>query len=149
MLETEVSVSVPVPAESFTVKPPGPTIAPRTSTSSQQYSATPAIQPAAQERVIEQIADDRLSLEAGDTILLIVEDDPHYARVLVDLARDRGFKVLVAARGSAWLYPLANLAHGLMPFCFLVACYTPNPVFVVISASMIRPTTNTPASVTM
>ncbi|MBV9564899.1 MAG: response regulator, partial [Bradyrhizobium sp.] len=26
--------------------------------------------------------------------------DPHYARVLVDLARDKGFKVLVAARGA-------------------------------------------------
>jgi len=29
-----------------------------------------------------------------------VEDDPHYARVLIDLARDKGFKVLVAARGT-------------------------------------------------
>ena len=38
--------------------------------------------------------------EPGDTILLIVEDDPHYARVLIDLARDKGFKVLVAARGT-------------------------------------------------
>ena len=45
---------------------------------------------------IEQIPDDRLDLEPGDTILLIVEDDPHYARVLIDLARDKGFKVLVA-----------------------------------------------------
>ena len=32
--------------------------------------------------------------------LLIVEDDPHYARILVDLARDKGFKVLVAMRGA-------------------------------------------------
>jgi len=32
--------------------------------------------------------------------LLIVEDDPHYARVMVDLARDKGFKVLVAMRGA-------------------------------------------------
>jgi CheY-like chemotaxis protein len=29
-----------------------------------------------------------------------VEDDPHYARVLIDLARDKGFKVLVAMRGA-------------------------------------------------
>ncbi len=29
-----------------------------------------------------------------------MEDDPHYCRVLVDLARDRGFKVLVAMRGD-------------------------------------------------
>jgi len=32
--------------------------------------------------------------------LLIVEDDPHYARLLLDLARDRGLKALVAQRGS-------------------------------------------------
>jgi CheY-like chemotaxis protein len=52
------------------------------------------------ERAVEQIGDDRLLLEAGDMVLLIVEDDPHYARVMVDLARDNGFKVLVAHRGA-------------------------------------------------
>ena len=52
------------------------------------------------ERPVEQIADDRDDLQPGDTVLLIVEDDPHYARVLVDLARDSGFKVLVATRGA-------------------------------------------------
>ena len=36
----------------------------------------------------------------GDLSLLVVEDDPHYARVLADLARDQGFKVLVASRGT-------------------------------------------------
>ncbi len=52
------------------------------------------------ERPIEQIPDDRHEIQPGDSILLIVEDDPHYCRVLVDLARGRGFKVLVAARGA-------------------------------------------------
>ncbi len=33
-------------------------------------------------------------------MLLIVEDDPHYARVLCDLSRDKGFKVLVAQTGA-------------------------------------------------
>ncbi len=51
------------------------------------------------ERGAEQIPDDRLDIVPGDSILLIVEDDPHYARVIMDLARDRGFKVLVAMRG--------------------------------------------------
>jgi CheY-like chemotaxis protein len=32
--------------------------------------------------------------------LLIVEDDPHYARVVCDLSRDKGFKVLIANTGS-------------------------------------------------
>ncbi|HXY03088.1 MAG TPA: response regulator, partial [Terriglobales bacterium] len=49
---------------------------------------------------VESIADDRQSLQPDDVVLLIVEDDPHYARVLCDLARDKGFKVLVANRGA-------------------------------------------------
>jgi CheY-like chemotaxis protein/signal transduction histidine kinase/HAMP domain-containing protein len=48
----------------------------------------------------ESIPDDRDSLQPGDAVLLIVEDDPHYARVLADLSRDKGFKVLVAMRGA-------------------------------------------------
>jgi len=48
----------------------------------------------------EQLTDDRANVQPGDEILLIVEDDPHYARVLLDLARDKGFKALVAARGT-------------------------------------------------
>ena len=56
--------------------------------------------PAAAERPVEQIPDDRLEIQPGDPILLIVEDDPHYARIMIDLARDKGFKVLVAMRGA-------------------------------------------------
>ncbi len=36
-------------------------------------------------------------------MLLIVDDDPHYARVLLGLARDKGFKGIVANRGQAAL----------------------------------------------
>jgi HAMP domain-containing protein/CheY-like chemotaxis protein/signal transduction histidine kinase len=52
------------------------------------------------ERPIEQIPDDRHEIQPGDSILLIVEDDPRYCRVLIDLARDKGFKVLAATRGA-------------------------------------------------
>jgi CheY-like chemotaxis protein/HAMP domain-containing protein/GAF domain-containing protein len=52
------------------------------------------------ELAVEQVPDDRAILQPGDTALLIVEDDPHYARILADLARDAGFKVLVAMRGA-------------------------------------------------
>src|SRR6202034_1745330 len=52
------------------------------------------------EHPVEQIADDRNNLQPDDAVLLIVEDDPHYARVLCDLSRDKGFKVLVALRGT-------------------------------------------------
>jgi HAMP domain-containing protein/CheY-like chemotaxis protein/GAF domain-containing protein len=63
-----------------------------------------------QERPIEQIADDREDLQPGDMVLLIVEDDPHYARILIDLAHDNGFKVLVASAGAEAL-ALANDYH--------------------------------------
>jgi CheY-like chemotaxis protein len=52
------------------------------------------------EHPVEAIADDRNNLQPDDAVLLIVEDDPHYARVLCDLSRDKGFKVLVALRGT-------------------------------------------------
>jgi len=52
------------------------------------------------ERIVEAILDDRHELQPGDSILLIVEDDPHYGRVLVDLARDKDFKVLIASTGA-------------------------------------------------
>jgi HAMP domain-containing protein/CheY-like chemotaxis protein/signal transduction histidine kinase len=52
------------------------------------------------EHPVEKIPDDRDNLLPDDAILLIVEDDPHYARVLRDLSRDKGFKVLVALRGA-------------------------------------------------
>ncbi len=48
----------------------------------------------------ERIDDDRERLQPDDTALLIVEDDPHYARILCDLAHDKGFKVLVASHGA-------------------------------------------------
>jgi CheY-like chemotaxis protein/signal transduction histidine kinase len=52
------------------------------------------------ERPTERIADDRENIVPEDEVLLIVEDDPHYARILADLSRDNGFKILVAATGA-------------------------------------------------
>jgi len=48
----------------------------------------------------DHLEDDRHSLQPDDSVLLIVEDDLHYARILCDLSHDKGFKVLVATRGT-------------------------------------------------
>jgi len=47
------------------------------------------------------IDDDRNLIEPGDSVLLIVEDDITFARILVDLAHEHSLKALVAIRGSA------------------------------------------------
>jgi HAMP domain-containing protein/CheY-like chemotaxis protein/signal transduction histidine kinase len=99
----------------------GPTVAPRPA-ATPPYPAVPALQAPTQERIIEQLPDDRLNLEPGDTILLIVEDDPHYARVLIDLARDKGFKVLVAARGAEAL----ELAKQFQPSAVSLDVFLPD-----------------------
>jgi CheY-like chemotaxis protein/signal transduction histidine kinase len=99
----------------------GPTVAPRAQTPS-PFASAPAQQVTAQERVIEQLPDDRLNLEPGDAILLIVEDDPHYARVLIDLARDKGFKVLSAARGAEAL----DLAKQFQPTAVSLDVFLPD-----------------------
>ncbi len=57
----------------------------------------------ANEPVAQEVEDDRNSLQPGDALLLIIEDDPRYARILCDLSRDKGFKVLVALRGAEGL----------------------------------------------
>jgi CheY-like chemotaxis protein/two-component sensor histidine kinase len=62
------------------------------------------------ERPPEPIIDDRDDLAPEDSVVLIVEDDPHYSRVMVDLAKDEGFKVLVAHRGADAL-ALARAHH--------------------------------------
>jgi CheY-like chemotaxis protein/signal transduction histidine kinase/HAMP domain-containing protein len=51
------------------------------------------------ERAVQPFKDDRTEIEPSDPVLLIVEDDPHYARIILELARDKGFKALIATRG--------------------------------------------------
>ncbi len=60
----------------------------------------PASAITAMEDPIEVLEDDRNNIQPGDAVLLIVEDDVHYASILCDLSREKGFKVLVALRGA-------------------------------------------------
>jgi len=55
-----------------------------------------------------EIEDDRNTLEPNDHIVLIVENDPTFAKLLLDLVRKTGFKGLVTPRGETALI-LANL----------------------------------------
>jgi signal transduction histidine kinase/DNA-binding response OmpR family regulator/HAMP domain-containing protein len=55
--------------------------------------------------LVEDLAidDDRNVIQPGDPVLLIVEDDITFARILLDLAHEKNLKALIALRGSAAL----------------------------------------------
>ncbi len=59
-----------------------------------------------------EIDDDRNLIHPGDRVLLIVEDDVTFARILVDMAHERGIKVLVALRGGTALTLAREFAPG-------------------------------------
>jgi HAMP domain-containing protein/CheY-like chemotaxis protein/signal transduction histidine kinase len=69
-----------------------------------------------------RVEDDRGSISDGEAALLIVEDDPHYARVICDLSRDKGFKVLVAMTGAEAL----SLAHQYTPTAISLDVFLPD-----------------------
>ena len=51
--------------------------------------------------VEEQIPDDRDKIKHGDRVVLIVEDDLNFARIMLEMARDKGFRGIVATRGES------------------------------------------------
>ncbi len=118
--------STPGVGSSFTLYLPlkyvGPTASPRPAAASSQQASRPAIAHGTVERPVEQIPDDRMEIQPGDSILLIVEDDPHYARVIADLARDKGFKVLASARGAQAL----ELAKQYQPTAISLDIFLPD-----------------------
>ena len=53
--------------------------------------------------VVQQIEDDRDGLVDTDKVILIIEDDPNFAKILCDKCHEKGFKSLAAATGEAGL----------------------------------------------
>ncbi|HEX6746100.1 MAG TPA: HAMP domain-containing protein [Longimicrobium sp.] len=49
------------------------------------------------------IHDDRSSIEPGDRVVLIIENDPAFARILLEMAREKHFKALVGLDGETGL----------------------------------------------
>jgi CheY-like chemotaxis protein len=69
-----------------------------------------------------EIADDRDQIQPGDQVLLIIEDDVNFARILLELARQQGFKVMVALRS----YPGLALAQHFKPDAIMLDIHLPD-----------------------
>jgi HAMP domain-containing protein/CheY-like chemotaxis protein/signal transduction histidine kinase len=65
-----------------------------------QPSGRPAFDPALLLQSGPAVDDDREELADGDRVVLIVEDDADFAQTELAMARERGFKGIVAARGD-------------------------------------------------
>jgi HAMP domain-containing protein/signal transduction histidine kinase/CheY-like chemotaxis protein len=97
-------------------------------TSKSDNSANPSNSSTARElRVLpvardEHVEDDRAHIDPNDPVFLIIEDDPHYARILLGLARDRGFKGIVAAKGATGL----SLARQYRPAAISLDIFLPD-----------------------
>jgi HAMP domain-containing protein/CheY-like chemotaxis protein len=76
------------------VAPRKPTSAPR------QPELAPPSSDTSHPLLSREIADDRNTVGPNDRVLLIIDDDPRFVRVLLDMARDLGFKGLIAFQGD-------------------------------------------------
>jgi signal transduction histidine kinase/CheY-like chemotaxis protein/CHASE3 domain sensor protein len=106
--------SAPGQGSTFTLFVPtvfagAPTRSTRTTAPAVQHAPAPASPPTLAVDP-EGIEDDRAKLQAGDLILLIIEDDPAFAGILADFAREKGFKAVVA-RSVAQGVSLAGEIH--------------------------------------
>ncbi len=73
--------------------------------------ATPLIRQPSAAMALSASADDRHAIADGDHVVLVIEDDAMFASVLLELARQQGFKGLIATDGAAAL----ALAHRYKP----------------------------------
>jgi CheY-like chemotaxis protein len=104
-------------------------------TAHQHKSLEMSILPLARE---EHIEDDRNSINKDDAVLLIIEDDPHYARILLGLARDKGFKAIVAQKGLVGL----SLARQFRPTAISLDIFLPDTLgWTVLNQLKLDPST--------
>jgi CheY-like chemotaxis protein/signal transduction histidine kinase len=58
-----------------------------------------------------EVDDDRETVEPGDRVVLIIENDKTFAKILLDMAREKDFKGIVALDGESGL----EIAHSFNP----------------------------------
>lgn len=72
-------------------------------------------------QIPEGVADDRENINPGDKVILIIEDDTHFARSLLDYTRSCGYKGIVSVRGDEGL----ELARKYLPLGILLDIQLP------------------------
>ena len=73
------------------------------------------------EHIPMDVEDDREDIGQSDKVILIIEDDTSFAKILLDFTRKRGYKGIVAVRGDAGL----ELAGKFKPLAILLDIQLP------------------------
>ncbi len=83
---------------------------------------TPVPSPALLRPKPVQVPDDRETLSGDSRLILVVEDDPAFARILCDLAHEAGFKCLIAGTADEG----ALLARQYVPHAVILDMHLPD-----------------------
>jgi CheY-like chemotaxis protein len=82
----------------------------------------PALRPVTRSLLpAEGVADDRERIAPGDSVILVVEDDPAFARILADIVRQKGHRMLHSLDGEEGLalarryHPVGILLDVMLP----------------------------------
>jgi signal transduction histidine kinase/DNA-binding response OmpR family regulator/CHASE3 domain sensor protein/HAMP domain-containing protein len=72
-------------------------------------------------KIPNDIEDDRTTIQTGDKVILIIEDDTNFAKTLLNFTRKRNYKGIVAVRGDVGI----ELAHHYKPLAILLDIQLP------------------------
>ncbi|SHG74630.1 response regulator [Pedobacter caeni] len=73
------------------------------------------------DKIPQEIEDDRHEIQAGDKVILIIEDDTNFAKTLLSFTRKRNYKGIVAVRGDVGI----ELANRYRPLAILLDIQLP------------------------
>ncbi len=76
---------------------------PEAAQSEPRVAAPVAIRSSSPHLLPDPIDDDRRSLQPGQTTILVIEDDPAFTRILIDMIHRKGYRALAASNGEAGL----------------------------------------------
>ncbi|MBP2310596.1 response regulator, partial [Azospirillum melinis] len=105
--EPVAQLGTPVIAAASAAMPPTALLPKRTETATRPVVASGPQEGLALLDMQQPAGDDRERLRPGEPVVLIVEDDNTFASILIDLAREKGFRTILSSGGSAAL-PLAR-----------------------------------------
>ncbi|AUI68445.1 response regulator [Beggiatoa leptomitoformis] len=106
-----------IPREQSNYNPPTPAVilpAPMPLVASSDTSSPAFIDAVMPEK--QEVTDDRDHIQPNDKFILIIEDDPTFAKLLQEIAQEKGFKALLASDGKAGL----QLAQTYQPHAIIL-----------------------------